>query len=314
MATTTHLVYYFSSINPKLRPPPLPPRHTCRLYSSFLTPRYPICYQPSVVDDVPNHHQLRRLFSPCAFAGDVSGHLLQDAGATFLIVAGAYALVSGFDYLTQQQIIQQSLSRKLVHILSGLLYMGSWPLFSGSTDARYFAALVPLLNCARLLVHGFSLVTNEDLIKSVTREGKPEELLKGPLYYVLMLIVCSLFFWRESPVGVLALSMMCGGDGIADIMGRRFGTHKIPYNLQKSWCGSISMFIVGFLISIGMLYYFSIFGYLELDWSSTIERVALVALVATLVESLPTKGGIDDNISVPLASMATAYLSFGFQV
>ncbi|KAL8241179.1 hypothetical protein R6Q59_014534 [Mikania micrantha] len=257
------------------------------------------------------HNQRRLLLPPRAFTGNVSGHLIQDAGATLLVVAGAYALVAGFDNLTRRQIIDQSLSRKLVHILSGLLYMGCWPIFSSSTDARYFAALVPLLNCARLLVHGLSLVTNEDLIKSVTREGKAEELLRGPLYYVLMLILSTVFFWRESPIGVVSLSMMCGGDGIADIMGRRFGIHKIPYNENKSWAGSISMFIVGFIISTGMLYYFSIFGYFELNWTLTIERVAAIALVATLVESLPTKGGLDDNISVPLVSMVTAYMSFG---
>ncbi|XP_024965954.1 phytol kinase 1, chloroplastic isoform X1 [Cynara cardunculus var. scolymus] len=267
--------------------------------------------------DVHNQRRLLLLLPPrnvrsTAFAVNVSGPLLQDAGATVLVVAGAYALVAGFDNLTQRQIIEQNLSRKLVHILSGLLYMGCWPIFSTSTEARYFAAVVPLLNFTRLLVHGLSLVTNEDLIKSVTREGKPEELLRGPLYYVLVLILSSLVFWRESPVGVISLSMMCGGDGIADIMGRRFGFHKIPYNKHKSWAGSISMFIVGFLISIGMLYYFSIFGYFELDWVRTVERVAMVAMVATLVESLPTNGGLDDNISVPLVSMVTAYLSFGF--
>ncbi|KAL7615260.1 hypothetical protein Lser_V15G08189 [Lactuca serriola] len=252
------------------------------------------------------------LLPPRAFTLDVPGPLLQDAGATIIVVGGAYGLVAGFDYLTQRQIIEQNLSRKLVHILSGLLYMGCWPIFSTSTDARYFAVIAPLLNCTRLLVHGLSLVPNEDLIKSVTREGKPEELLRGPLYYVLMLILSSLLFWRDSPIGVVSLSMMCGGDGIADIMGRRFGLHKIPYNKQKSWAGSISMFLVGFLVSVGMLYYFSKLGYFELDWLKTMERVAMVAIVATLVESLPTKGGLDDNISVPLVSMLTAYLSFGF--
>ncbi|KAM0068782.1 putative phytol kinase [Helianthus debilis subsp. tardiflorus] len=295
--------------------PPLLRRHFC-------PPRYP--FSPTtpfltshLIRNIPvDVYSKRRRFvlvPPRAFTVDLSNHLVRDAGATVLVVAGAYALVSGFDNLTRRQIIEQSLSRKLVHILSGLLYMGCWPIFSTSTDARYFAALVPLLNCARLLVHGLSLVTNEDLIKSVTREGKPEELLRGPLYYVLMLILSTVVFWRESPIGVVSLSMMCGGDGIADIMGRRFGIHKIPYNKQKSWAGSISMFTVGFLISTGMLYYFSIFGYFELNWTLTIERVATVALVATLVESLPTKGGLDDNISVPLVSMLTAYLSFGFQ-
>lgn len=61
-----------------------------------------------------------------------------------------------------------------------------------------------------------------------------------------------------------------------------------------------------------MLYYFSQFGYFELD-QVLIERVAMVAMLATMVESLPTKGFLDDNISVPLVSMVAAYLSIGFQ-
>ncbi|KAJ0557298.1 putative phytol kinase [Helianthus annuus] len=283
--------------------PPLLRRHFC-------PPRYPLSpttpfLTSHLIRNVPVdvYSKRRRFFlvPPRAFTVDLSNHLVRDAGATVLVVSGAYALVSSFDNLTQRQIIEQSLSRKLVHILSGLLYMGCWPIFSALTK-------LCKASCSRSF-----LVTNEDLIKSVTREGKPEELLRGPLYYVLMLILSTVVFWRESPIGVVSLSMMCGGDGIADIVGRRFGIHKIPYNKQKSWAGSISMFTVGFLISTGMLYYFSIFGYFELNWPLTIERVATVALVATLVESLPTKGGLDDNISVPLVSMLTAYLSFGFQ-
>ena len=61
-----------------------------------------------------------------------------------------------------------------------------------------------------------------------------------------------------------------------------------------------------------MLYYFSALGCFQLDWSCTVQRVALVSLVATLVESLPTTGIVDDNISVPIASMVTAFLSFGY--
>lgn len=60
-----------------------------------------------------------------------------------------------------------------------------------------------------------------------------------------------------------------------------------------------------------MLYYFSILGYFKLYWVQTIETVALVSFVATVVESLPTGGLMDDNISVPLASMVIAFFSFG---
>jgi phytol kinase len=61
-----------------------------------------------------------------------------------------------------------------------------------------------------------------------------------------------------------------------------------------------------------MLYYYSVLGYFQLDWISTAQKVAVVSLAATVVESLPTTKAVDDNISVPLASMAAAFLSFGF--
>ncbi|KAK4279584.1 hypothetical protein QN277_011342 [Acacia crassicarpa] len=248
-------------------------------------------------------------FIPRAGLSAGAEDLLHDAGATVAILVGGYALVFGFNDLTRREVLQQNLSRKLVHMLSGLLFLASWPIFSNSTGARYFAAFVPLVNGLRLLVNGLSLTSDEGLIKSVTREGQPQELLKGPLYYVLMLMLCSLTFWRDSPVGVICLAMMCGGDGVADIIGRRFGRVKIPYNKKKSFAGSISMFVFGSLISIGMLYYYSVLGYMELNWGRTVQSVALVSLVATMVESLPISDIIDDNISVPIVTMAAASLT-----
>lgn len=39
------------------------------------------------------------------------------------------------------------------------------------------------------------------------------ELLRGPLYYVIVLLSSVLVFWRDSPVGIISLAMMSGGDG-----------------------------------------------------------------------------------------------------
>lgn len=61
-----------------------------------------------------------------------------------------------------------------------------------------------------------------------------------------------------------------------------------------------------------MLYYYSVLGYLELDLGKAVQKVALVSLVATVVESLPIANVVDDNISVPLVSMAVAFLTFSF--
>ncbi|KAE8709733.1 putative phytol kinase 1 [Hibiscus syriacus] len=94
------------------------------------------------------------------------------ASATFF--AGAYALAFTFDTLNRKELIQQSLSRKLVHILSGLLFAISWPIFSNTIEARYFASLVPLVNCLRLVIHVLSLSDDQSMVKSVTREGDPK--------------------------------------------------------------------------------------------------------------------------------------------
>jgi phytol kinase len=44
----------------------------------------------------------------------------------------------------------------------------------------------------------------------------------------------------------------------------------------------------------------------------TVQKVALVSLVTTMVESLPTTEVVDDNIYVPLVSMAVAFWMFGY--
>jgi len=38
--------------------------------------------------------------------------------------------------------------------------------------------------------------------------------------------------------------------GLADIVGRRFGSQKLPYNRNKSVVGSIAMVFAGFIASV----------------------------------------------------------------
>nr|CAB3486123.1 unnamed protein product [Digitaria exilis] len=194
-----------------------------------------------------------------ALAASAPPAVLQDGAATLFATAGAYALVRSFDMLTERRLLEKSLSRKIVHVLSGILFMASWPLY--------------------------------------------RELLRGPLYYVLVLLFSVLVFWRESPIGIVSLSMMSGGDGFADIVGRRYGSVKLPFNEKKSWAGSISMFISGFMVSAIMLFYFSSFGYIHVSWEEAFGKLAFVALAATIVECIPVTDVVDDNISVPLATM-----------
>ena len=41
-------------------------------------------------------------------------------------------------------------------------------------------------------------------------------------------------YWRDSPVGVAAIAVLCAGDGFADIVGRKFGKgNKLPHSPCK---------------------------------------------------------------------------------
>ncbi|MCO5593834.1 hypothetical protein L7F22_047852 [Adiantum nelumboides] len=141
----------------------------------------------------------------------------------------------------RKDVLEQKLSRKLIHVSTGLLYVLLWPFFSASPWSRFFALAIPMASATRLAVNDFGILKDEGFVKSISREGTARELLRGPFYYALILSCCTAFFWKDSPVGMTAIAIMCGGDGVADIVGRRIGGLKLPHNTRKSWAGSISM-------------------------------------------------------------------------
>ncbi|BDA48202.1 probable phytol kinase, chloroplastic [Coccomyxa sp. Obi] len=226
--------------------------------------------------------------------------LLQDGCATVIAAAGAIALVKIFRALSSRGIVDQKLSRKLVHILAGPGFALCWPLFSAEPNARYFAAIVPFLNLLRVVALGTGIIDDPKTVNAMSREGDRAELLRGPLYYVLVLLGATLVYWRESPVGVAVFSLMCGGDGLADIVGRRLGkTHKLPWNPSKSWAGSGAMFLGGSAMALAFTALFCAMGYFECDMAVMATGIAAIAFIATLIESLPINQKLDDNISVP---------------
>ena len=234
----------------------------------------------------------------------------RDACAAALTTVGAFVWVKAFDALAKRGVFSSALSRKLVHITSGTFYAATWPLFSASADARWFAAFIPLAQGARLFGIGSGLIDNANAVKAVSREGGREELLKGPLYYTVVLAACAGAYWRTSPVGLVALAMMCGGDGFADIIGRRFGSgNPLPWNAQKSFAGSIGFIIGGFVVASGLLAYFDAFGFIDVV-GATYVSTAVIACACALVESLPLTDFVDDNFSVALTAIALGTLLY----
>jgi phytol kinase len=224
-----------------------------------------------------------------------------DAIAALITLILALLWLRVMDAIAHQGWLEPKLSRKIIHIGTGPLFVLCWPFFSDNFSARYFAALVPLSITVQFIAIGMGWLQDPAAVKAMTRTGNPREILRGPLFYGLVFVACTIFFWRNSPIGIMALMMMCGGDGLADIVGRRWGTCKLPLNADKSWAGSAAMFGGSFTFALGMLIWFEHLGLLVFSYSPMVF-VAAIALIVTLVEALPFR----DIDNLTLTGMAIA--------
>ncbi|XP_061957719.1 farnesol kinase, chloroplastic-like isoform X1 [Populus nigra] len=235
--------------------------------------------------------------------------VVSDLIATGLSGTIALSILRFFAETTKRHVFDQKLNRKLVHISIGLVFMLCWPIFSSGRQGALLAAFTPGVNIIRMLIVGSGMWKDEATVKSMSRFGDRRELLKGPLYYALTITGACAIYWRTSPVAIAAICNLCAGDGMADIVGRRFGRQKIPYNKNKSIAGSVAMALSGFVASVGFMYYFASFGYVQKSWEMLLGFL-VVSLASAFVESLPISTELDDNLTVTLTSILLGNLVF----
>jgi phytol kinase len=224
---------------------------------------------------------------------------------TFII---ALAWLRLMDLVAQRGWISNRLSRKIIHIGTGPIFVMCWVLFRDTPEARYLAALVPAVFTIQFLLIGLGIVKDEASVQSMSRTGDRREILRGPLFYGIIFVILTIVYWTENPIGIVALMMLCGGDGLADIIGRRYGKKKLSWNRDKSWLGSAGMFIGGWVLSMAVLYYFMVFQYFPGPFSIYVLPVTIIATACTLVETLPFHDV--DNITITLVAMALGHLVF----
>jgi phytol kinase len=210
------------------------------------------------------------------------------------------------DFAAHKGWINSQLSRKIIHIGTGPVYVLCWLLFDSSPSSRFLAALVPLAITAQFVLVGTGIIKDPAAVKAMSRTGDRREILRGPLYYGIVFVVLTLIYWKDSPIGIVALMLMCGGDGLADILGRRFGKTKLPWNPGKSWIGSASVLGGGAILSLVMVGIFTLSGIFPGPFWSTILPVLAICLAGTLVETLPVHD--IDNITITLAAVLVGLL------
>jgi phytol kinase len=181
-------------------------------------------------------------------------------------------------------------SRKIVHIGVGNVILLAWwlhiPAWVGIT-----AAVVSSI--ATLAFYWYPVLA------SVSGVGRKSF---GTFFYSVSIGLLIAYFWPQGlqAHAVLGILVMTWGDGLAALIGQRFGKHPYTvWGMTKSWEGTATMAIASTIASLSILsfaYEFSV---------PVILTAVMVAAVATGLESF-SKFGLD-NLSVPLGS---GFLSF----
>ncbi len=182
------------------------------------------------------------------------------------------------------------ITRKIVHIGTGNIILFAWWLnipASVGIGASIVASIVTLLSYKFPLLPGINSVGRQSL---------------GTFFYAVSIGVLIAWFWSiEQPqYAALGILVMTWGDGLAALVGQRFGNHRYKvWGIQKSWEGSLAMAAVSYIVSSLIL--LSVQGSIWQTWLISL----VIALVATSLEAF-SKFGID-NLTVPLGSAAIAF-------
>jgi len=228
--------------------------------------------------------------------------------ALFLTFVIALAWLRLMDFAAHRGWIGSRLSRKIIHIGTGPIFVLCWLMFPDVWYSRWLAALVPLLITAQFALVGLGVMKDEAAVQAMSRTGDRREILRGPLFYGIVFVAMTLVYWKDSPIGMVPLMLMCGGDGLAEIMGRGLKSPKLPWNKDKSWAGSLGMFIGGWALAAFILGMFVLARIFPGPFAGYLLPITLIALAGTAVESLPLHDV--DNITVTLAAVLLGYLLF----
>ncbi len=231
-----------------------------------------------------------------------------DLIATVISIVILLAIVQINAYMQKKGKVSQIITRKFVHIFAGPVFVVTWMLFSGKIISHYVALIVPLLFVLQFLAIGTGVMKNESFVASMSRSGDPKELLGGTLYYSIVMVLMTLFWFYvpstgisyANPTALLIIGCISGGDGLADIIGRKFGGDK-KFGIkgsEKTIIGSMGMLFGSILVSSILVLIFSL-EVPSFNIATLILPIIVVSIVATVVEALSPKG--TDNFTIFIA-------------
>lgn len=223
--------------------------------------------------------------------------LIQNILITILGLIYVFSVVGIMDFAVRKG-FSQDLSRKIVHIAAGS-WLIFWPLYDITHWSKYFNIAPAFIWTVLLLIKGLTALPDDKAVKTMTRSGDRTELLKGPLYFTLVMNVMGTVFFY-SPVALYTMGLLGWGDGLAPVFGKKFGKHKFNLFSEKTIEGSVAFFVFGFLGAL----LFNLLFFQRID----ILFLIIVTAITTLIEAVSPKDV--DNLLIPISAIIFYFLYY----
>jgi phytol kinase len=223
--------------------------------------------------------------------------LLGDIGGIAATIIFVFVVIGFAELVRRQFSLSSNFTRKVIHV-----GVGNWIFLWPFAFDNWYAILVP----PALFVLLNYVSYRRELFKAMERREKAGGL--GTVYYAISLAVIApiAMLLGKNWVAAAAIILMAWADGLADPIGRRYGTHKYRIvGSTKSIEGSIGFLIIGFVAVAITLTFFGAFSSLPAELNIPIFSLTIAA-VGTLIEAVSPAG--TDNLTVPIASFLLALL------
>lgn len=205
-------------------------------------------------------------------------------------ILGIYSEIRSRAWATE---LGTELLRKSIHLLIALVpTLASWNF--GFTVALLGSGILVYSYCELMRLNGYDIALISRVTALAARKRDAGRFVYGPVTLGMGALMALVLY--PEPAAAIAIYALAFGDGLSSLVGRAFGTLRLPFTGGKSLEGSLTCFVAVASSTYAI--------------SGNAAGSIAVALAATLAEALPTKDL--DNILLPcvtgIAAMAILYI------
>jgi phytol kinase len=223
--------------------------------------------------------------------------LLGDIGGIAITITFVFIVIGFAEIIRRQFQLSANFTRKIIHV-----GVGNWIFLWPFAFDNWYAIVLPP---AFFVVLNY-LSYRQELFKAMERNEKAGGL--GTVYYAVSLAIVApiAMLLGQTWVAACGIMLMAWADGLADPIGRKFGTHEYRIaGAKKSIEGSLSFFVVGFVVAASTLTFFGVFSSLPPGLDIASFSLSIAAL-GTLIEAVSPRG--TDNLTVPIVTFMAGLL------